>query len=75
MISSSIVIAHPGGLDKLGGHVNRTTGEYHQHKSTPEITSETNRTLIIKVGSEIVSIPVSEAMIDELNKCPAYIIQ
>ncbi len=26
------LIAHPGGLDKKGGHVDKKTGQYHIHK-------------------------------------------
>ena len=26
------LIAHPGGLDKKGGHIDKKTGQYHIHK-------------------------------------------
>lgn len=29
---SSVALAHPGKLDKNGGHVDKETGEYHYHK-------------------------------------------
>jgi hypothetical protein len=37
-VSGDTAIAHPGGLDKNGGHTNRKTGEYHLHggPSVPE---------------------------------------
>jgi len=31
-VSLGVVLAHPGGLDKKGGHFNRKTGEYHFHR-------------------------------------------
>ena len=33
LLSTSPLSAHPGGQDDNGGHVNRTTGEYHCHSS------------------------------------------
>jgi len=32
LVIASAVSAHPGGLDKNGGHYNRKTGEYHYHR-------------------------------------------
>ncbi len=32
-LSCICAMAHPGGLDKNGGHYNRKTGEYHYHKN------------------------------------------
>ena len=31
LVLASASIGHPGGLDSNGGHVNRKTGEYHNH--------------------------------------------
>ena len=31
-ITPIILTAHPGGLDKEGGHVDKKTGTYHTHK-------------------------------------------
>lgn len=33
LLISPMVLAHPGGIDSTGGHYNRTTGEYHCHRS------------------------------------------
>lgn len=33
LIFSTLVFAHPGGLDDNGGHNNRKTGEYHCHRA------------------------------------------
>lgn len=31
-VSPALAFAHPGRLDKHGGHTNKKTGEYHFHK-------------------------------------------
>ena len=33
LVFMSEAFAHPGDLDKQGGHSNRTTGEYHNHRA------------------------------------------
>jgi hypothetical protein len=38
----AVVLAHPGGLDKYGGHYNRKTGVYHSHKKGTVIEVPTN---------------------------------
>lgn len=30
--SATVTHAHPGGVDKNGGHVDKKTGKYHTHK-------------------------------------------
>ncbi|MFN7132004.1 MAG: YHYH domain-containing protein [Myxococcales bacterium] len=32
LVSPALVVAHPGGMDKDGGHVDKKTGKYHVHK-------------------------------------------
>ena len=45
LISSlNSVSAHPGGLDDNGGHLNRSTGQYHCHRDTC-VTSENSNVL------------------------------
>lgn len=34
LVCSALLQAHPGGQDSNGGHTNRSTGEYHCHRSS-----------------------------------------
>lgn len=40
IVSVSVVLAHPGGLDSNGGHWDRKAGTYHYHR-TPAAPSTT----------------------------------
>lgn len=39
MFAPSFAPAHPGGLDSRGGHRDKATGEYHQHKKRAHVGS------------------------------------
>lgn len=42
---STSAYSHPGGIDENGGHLNRSTGQYHCHRDTC-VTSESNNLLV-----------------------------
>lgn len=39
---TTIALAHPGGVDKNGGHVDKKTGKYHRH---PKPKAKTKRAM------------------------------
>ncbi len=41
ILAASIAIAHPGGLDANGGHMDRKAGTYHTHRSPSSPSSST----------------------------------
>ena len=50
---SSMSFAHPGKLDKNGGHTNKETGEYHYHKGPNALESlELRRNTVYKAHIE-----------------------
>jgi len=38
--SVAVAMAHPGGLDKKGGHKDKKSGQYHQHKKPAPPSSD-----------------------------------
>jgi predicted HNH restriction endonuclease len=43
LLAASIAIAHSGGLDANGGHMDRKTGTYHTHRSPSSSPTSTQR--------------------------------
>ena len=39
LLLGGLVSAHPGGLDKTGGHTDKKTGQYHRHATTGSRTA------------------------------------
>lgn len=53
LVISATALAHPGKLDKNGGHYNKETGEYHYHKGPNALESlEIRRNTVYKAKVE-----------------------
>lgn len=53
LVLSSMAVAHPGKLDKNGGHYDKETGEYHYHKGPNALESlEIRRNTVYKAKVE-----------------------
>lgn len=50
VVSTSVIYAHGGRLDKNGGHYNRKTGHYHYHNGR---SSGTGWLILLAIGGVI----------------------
>ncbi|MES2623990.1 MAG: HNH endonuclease [Pseudomonadota bacterium] len=53
IFSTSSLTAHPGGLDKNGGHVDKSTGKYHCHRANCVVPAEAR----VERGTVTVAVP------------------
>lgn len=72
LAAAAAVFAHPGGLDSQGGHFDRRTGLYHQHRGGTGATgSDLNQPRNLAPREETPPPPAPSALEDLQKRCDA----
>lgn len=64
-------VAHPGGLDAKGGHIDRKDGSYHYHGAAAASTPKASTTAAAKAPAPNPAKPVATAAVAEASPTPA----